>query len=31
MTCYLWISPLPRPGWLNMAIDATLLERAEIG
>jgi lipoate-protein ligase A len=31
MTCYLWISPLPRPGWLNMAIDATLLERAEVG
>jgi lipoyl(octanoyl) transferase len=27
----LWSDPLPRPGWLNMAIDATLLERAEAG
>jgi len=27
----LWLDPLPRPGWLNMAIDAALLERAESG
>jgi lipoyl(octanoyl) transferase len=27
----LWCDPLPRPGWLNMAIDAALLERAEAG
>ena len=26
-----WSDPLPRPGWLNMAIDSTLLERAEAG
>jgi len=31
MHFYLWPSPLPRPGWLNMAIDAALLERAEVG
>ena len=31
MPYYLWPSPLPRPGWLNMAIDAALLERAEAG
>jgi len=31
MAYYLWSSPVPRPGWLNMAIDATLLERAEAG
>jgi lipoate-protein ligase A len=31
MTYYLWPSPLPRPGWLNMAIDTALLERAEAG
>ena len=31
MSYYLWSSPLPRPGWLNMAIDAALLERAEAG
>lgn len=31
MTYYLWSSPLPRPGWLNMAIDVMLLERAEAG
>ncbi|MGH7513721.1 MAG: lipoate--protein ligase family protein [Gemmatimonadales bacterium] len=27
----LWSDPLPRAGWLNMAIDATLLERAQRG
>ncbi|HUR95364.1 MAG TPA: hypothetical protein VMY76_12315 [Gemmatimonadales bacterium] len=27
----LWIDPTPRPGWLNMAIDSALLERAERG
>lgn len=27
----LWSDPLPRPGWLNMAIDACLLERADAG
>src|SRR6476661_6660485 len=27
----LWSDPLPRAGWLNLAIDATLLERAEAG
>ena len=27
----LWTDPLPRPGWLNMAIDSALLERAEAG
>jgi lipoate-protein ligase A len=26
-----WSDPLPRPGWLNMAIDTALLERAEAG
>ena len=26
---YLWIDETPRPGWANMAIDETLLERAE--
>ncbi|HET7470070.1 MAG TPA: hypothetical protein VFJ81_10365 [Gemmatimonadales bacterium] len=31
MTYYLWPSALPRPGWLNMAIDAALLERAQAG
>jgi len=31
VTYYFWASPLPRPGWLNMAIDAVLLERAEAG
>jgi lipoate-protein ligase A len=31
MSYYLWTSPLPRPGWLNMAIDTALLERAEAG
>jgi len=31
MSYYLWSSPLPRPGWLNMAIDAMLLDRAEAG
>jgi lipoate-protein ligase A len=31
MTYYLWASPLPRPGWLNMAIDTALLERAQAG
>jgi lipoate-protein ligase A len=28
---FLWADPLPRPGWLNMAIDTALLERAEAG
>lgn len=27
----LWSDPTPRPGWLNMAIDSALLERAEAG
>jgi lipoate-protein ligase A len=27
----LWSDPRPRPGWLNMAIDSALLERAEAG
>ncbi len=27
----LWCDPRPRPGWLNMAIDAALLERARGG
>jgi lipoate-protein ligase A len=27
----LWCDPLPRPGWLNMAIDTILLERAGEG
>jgi lipoate-protein ligase A len=27
----LWSDPLPRPGWLNMAIDRALLERAKAG
>jgi len=27
----LWPDPQPRPGWLNMAIDDTLLARAEAG
>ena len=27
----LWVDPLPRPGWANMAIDQTLLERAALG
>lgn len=27
----LWSDPLPRAGWLNMAIDATLLELAQAG
>ncbi len=27
----LWSDPIRRPGWLNMAIDSTLLERAEAG
>ena len=27
----LWEDPTPRPGWLNMAIDAVLLQRAEAG
>jgi len=27
----LWHDPQPRPGWLNMAIDDTLLARAEAG
>jgi lipoyl(octanoyl) transferase len=31
MPYYLWPSPLPRAGWLNMAIDTALLERAEAG
>jgi lipoyl(octanoyl) transferase len=31
MTYYLWTSPRPLPGWLNMAADAVLLERAEAG
>ena len=31
MIYYLWSNPRPRPGWLNMAIDAALLERAEAG
>jgi lipoate-protein ligase A len=31
MSYYLWSSPRPRPGWLNMALDVTLLERAEGG
>jgi lipoyl(octanoyl) transferase len=26
-----WADPLPRPGWLNMAIDRALLERAAAG
>lgn len=26
----LWVDPVPRPGWANMAIDQVLLERAEI-
>ena len=26
-----WCDPLPRPGWLNMAIDRVLLERAMAG
>ena len=26
-----WTDPLPHPGWLNMAIDTVLLERAEAG
>jgi lipoyl(octanoyl) transferase len=28
---YLWCDPLPHPGWLNMGIDAALLERADRG
>ena len=28
-TWHLWIDETPRPGWTNMAIDHTLLERAE--
>lgn len=27
----LWVDSLPRPGWANMAIDQTLLERAALG
>jgi lipoate-protein ligase A len=27
----LWADPTPRPGWRNMAIDRTLLERAQAG
>jgi lipoate-protein ligase A len=27
----LWPDPLPRPGWLNMAVDEALLARAEMG
>ncbi|MEO6055266.1 MAG: hypothetical protein ABIQ49_00360 [Gemmatimonadales bacterium] len=27
----LWLDTIPRPGWLNMAIDSALLERAEAG
>src|SRR5512147_348802 len=27
----LWIDATPRPGWLNMAIDRALLERAQAG
>lgn len=27
----LWVDPRPRPGWANMAIDHTLLERAALG
>jgi lipoyl(octanoyl) transferase len=27
----LWADPAPRPGWRNMAIDRTLLERAQAG
>ena len=26
---HLWIDEIPRPGWANMAIDTTLLERAD--
>jgi lipoate-protein ligase A len=28
MTALLWLDPLPRPGWHNMALDAALLDRA---
>ena len=28
MTALLWLDPLPRPGWQNMALDAALLDRA---
>jgi lipoate-protein ligase A len=31
MAYYLWSSPRPFPGWLNMAVDVTLLDRAETG
>lgn len=27
----LWVDPVPRPGWRNMAIDLALLERARAG
>ncbi|MDX2193583.1 MAG: hypothetical protein NW201_09515 [Gemmatimonadales bacterium] len=27
----LWIDPVPRPGWWQMAVDAALLERAALG
>lgn len=27
----IWTDPAPRPGWMNMAIDCALLERAEAG
>ncbi len=28
---HLWVDETPRPGWANMAIDQTLLERAQLG
>jgi lipoate-protein ligase A len=30
-TFHLWIDEIPRPGWVNMAIDMALLDRAEQG
>ncbi len=29
MSWQLWIDPMPRPGWANMAIDSALLDRAD--
>jgi lipoate-protein ligase A len=28
VAAFLWLDPLPRPGWQNMALDAALLDRA---